>query len=349
MLAPPGREKLTGNSGRSHPLRLSSDRDGRFEGVLPEQERWRISVEAEEPKVVRTLQDVKVEVVGSGGLAHLEIDLPATRLEGRVLDAEGDPTLASVLLYVHGEQVPPEQARTEKDGRFSFSELDSDTYTLQAFALGGGSASPPQEVQISGDQDPEPVELRLSGERRFLGRVVAGSRGVPGALVLATPKGGSEQLSTLVPRSQTNVEGDFELALPRAAELAELVVLPPGFTLTTATVPIGEGDVPPLLLPAHSAGGTIFVTAGPGFDPDQAPWRLSVAREGVEIGYPTLLRWARIEGGGWSEDQRLLLPRMAFGDYTVCLNGGASPGCQNGYLAPGSELRLDFPREAHEE
>lgn len=326
-------------------IQIHSDAEGRFGGLLPEEGDWPVYVEAEEPRVARNLRAVAVETLGAGDAAQVAIELPDRTLAGRVLDAAGRPVAASLLLQPHENAGSPDQERTNEDGEFELHGLDVGTYTVQAYASRLSRTSQPVEVEIVADREPPYLELRLNESRIVQGQVLAPLHAVPGASISAVPQdAGGRALTQVLPAARTDVQGRFTLTVPEATRTLDLVILPPGFTLTTTRLSLPEGEgISEQSLPVHSAGGTLRVKLEEEFEPG-IDSMITVAREGIEIGYGTALRWARLQQGGWTAPGELSLPNLDFGSYEVCVHRSREPTCRSVFLPPGGSLQLSFER-----
>lgn len=326
-------------------IKLHSNVEGRFGGVLPEEGDWPVYVEAEEPRVTRNLTAVAVATLGAGDAAQVEIELPNRTLAGRVLDAEGRPVVASLLLQSHENAGRPDQQRTNEDGGFKLHGLDVGTYIIQAHTSQLTRTSQTVEVEIVEGLEPPYLELRLNESRIVQGRVLAPLHAVPGAGISATPQdAGGQALTQVLPSARSDVQGRFTLTVPEATRTLDLVILPPGFMLTTTRLSLPEGEgISEQPLPVHSAGGTLRVQMEDDFEP-RIGSMITVAREGIEIGYGNVLRWAQLQQGGWTAPGELSLPNLAFGNYEVCIHRSREPTCRSVFLPPGGDLQLSLER-----
>lgn len=335
--------------------RMTADEEGRFFGVLSREGEWEVEILLAEPPL-RTTKRVEVEA-GPDGTTDIVIDLPATEVFGRVVDADGRPVdraevqVQSLSEFVHTGQ------RTGADGEFRFRAVPTGPAAVSARATldGGLAVSTPVRISIDEDLPSGPLELVLQRLKTVAGRVVTPSGPAPGATLHATT------LDTAIPATDgtvTDSEGRFELRLPGDAATIGVTVLPPGGFLTTAVVSIEElQDVP-----TAGSGGTLVVVRDGADDPDSAG-RLWVQRDGVVVSPALLVQWMRGHGVQPTEPSRIQYPRMGEGLYRVCevdeagrretLESGGdwldaierATRCAEGFLPPGGTLELTLDSE----
>lgn len=98
-----------------------------------------------------------VRATRAGGLVagYAELEVPSTRIEGRVLAEDGTPVhLAEVRLTGS-----PERAVTDADGRFELRGVELGDRTLSVSARGFRSASADVKLSKSGTAKPATVKL----------------------------------------------------------------------------------------------------------------------------------------------------------------------------------------------
>jgi hypothetical protein len=322
-------------------IHWQSDAEGRFGGYLPEAGDWPVFVEAREPRVSRQIRAVPVETMGMGDAADVRIDLPATLLRGRIADDQGRPAAGTVMVLAGEIRQRADQVRADEDGTFEIQGLEPGSYVLQALGSGGTGSSQPAEVEVPEEGETPEVELRLRRNRVVEGIVRGPSYPVPGAYLLASARGvEGGPTAQLLLRATTDVQGKYALTVPADAEALDLVVLPPGFALTTLRMSLPEQ---PALhredVHVHDAGGSLKLRVD---EPLEGWDGFVVSRDGIDIGYPALLQWARLQGGGPAADT-VHIPRLSFVEYRACLfRDGQNKGCRAGFLPPGGDLELEL-------
>src|SRR5207248_9625448 len=77
-------------------IRLRTDKDGKFETVLPEEGRWRVQIIA--GKTFARLPPVEIHRRYDGETAELALALPGGRIRGKTVDENSDPVSADIQL-----------------------------------------------------------------------------------------------------------------------------------------------------------------------------------------------------------------------------------------------------------
>lgn len=356
-----GDEPLEANltfGGRNGPIQIpiKSDDDGAFGGFLPKGGSWDVFIESAKPKVART---VRVEVEPEEDDRHAEVDiaLPDTVVRGKVSDTRGRAVPGAIVKATEMGRGAVTWETSDEDGRFSFHGFAEGALALDA-TVAQDVSSDPVVVQVSEHVVPPDVELVVHRRAAVHGSVVSSQGPVPGAVVMGIPKkGGLEYPFMLRPQAVTDIHGSFELHVPADADYIDIVVLPPGFALTTQRIAgVPEG---PVQLPVVEHGGTLRLGFGAAADwqKDRRAPSPMVSYNGVILDSALLLRWARLKLADVMDPTRLVMPEMPPGDYTACWvtyqqladlynhkNGTSSPGrsCVSGDLSPYGVLDLSL-------
>ncbi len=330
----------------SRAIRLESNEDGRFEGILPRRRApWTVAIEAEKPVVRRTLRNVVVEA-DEADRASLTIGLGEVRLSGRVADRLGVPTQATVTL---APAAPSDDALTQfptdAGGRFELDGLAPGVYAVDAHASEGRQSDTARVVLGRSDAE---VTLVVGEVRETTGRLVsAGGVPVAGAEVLwlpiATPL-------TVSGRSRTDSDGRFLVRTSPGVRLGAIAYWGTGVPLDVALMPVSA--VEERTFPVSTFGGTITVES---HDTSGAA-QLLVVRNGVTLPlewFATLRPYMR---PGLGDPGPVTIPDVATGPYMVCrgpssdrqasLAGTAGRGCAQGMLTPGGKLPLSLAEDA---
>jgi hypothetical protein len=331
-----------GQSGESS-VKMESDTEGRFHGVLPREGLWRIEVEAAEP-VLQTWTRADVQA-GRSGKASLDIELPDTRVFGRVVDEQGRPVEGADVI-LQGESLEQVQ-QTGGAGTFDARGLPEGSVWLGASSSAKKSASGRTFVSLVDGRAVGPLELRLRPVQSLTGTVlsprgpVAGSR----VMVLSRLPGGGGGIAT------TSPDGAFTVELPQVSPRVVAIVSSPGFALRAFDAAT-EGK--PLSLTVTEEGGWLeIVIPGNGEDLERDNLTLAVLQNGLPVPVSVLNKWAQDQGQPrTTADGRLRAPNVAPGEYRVCLVpqrqelallwGAPLEGatCDSGTLAPGATLSL---------
>jgi hypothetical protein len=331
-----------GRSGATS-IRMESDREGRFHGVLPRTGLWRMEVEAVEP-ALQTWTRAEVREDRSGK-ARLDVTLPDTRVFGRVVDEQGRPVARATVL-LQGETMEQVQETGDK-GAFDARALPEGSIWLGATSESEKSASGRTFVTLAKDRAVGPVELRLHPVERLIGTVSSARGPVVGARVMVLsrfPDGGGGVAAT-------GLDGAFTVELPRVSPRVVAIVSAPGFPLRAFDTAV---DGQRVSLPMREEGGNLEIGApGSGEDFARDNLTLAILQNGVPIPLSVLTRWAYEHGQPrGAEGQSLRIPDVASGEYRVCILPGelamALPWtslpegtpCDSGLLTPGGRLTL---------
>jgi len=314
-------------------LFFESDENGRFIGYLPHEGSWPVEVSDPRSHMKIRLRPVEVETGPGGQTAEVEVEIPDTRLSGRVTDAEGRPVPRAMVSLVNlGLDLEPaarsSHLASDRKGEFEAWGMVSGDFLVTAQTNDGASAS--TSITLEEGSDPGPVELTVREWLRISGRVVSSSGPVPGARIRAKSlvPGSS---SSKVEDALSGVDGRFELKLASGSEAVELAVLPPGFAARFLRLPVAPDQS--LEIRVEQLGGTVVVSL-PESDETQ-PWAQPfLHHDGGRIPVSWLASsWGRPHSG----EGRIALGLMEPGDYQLCVG----ERCAEGFLVPAGELLLE--------
>ncbi|MFN7963949.1 MAG: carboxypeptidase-like regulatory domain-containing protein [Thermoanaerobaculia bacterium] len=351
-------ELVFGTRAGSESVRLWSDEEGRFEGVLPRSGRWTVAVSARSPQVATHVQ-VEVEEASAGGSRRLDILLPATEVRGRVLDPEGRPVAGALVQVLDATGPASNAVRSGEDGSYELRGIAPATIQLQAGASVRGKAmeSLPRSLDVAEDRRLTGIDLQLMEREIVQGKVLSSRGPVAGARVSLYPAQGSPGSAQATGADVvTAADGSFATGLPAGSRELEVMVMPPGFALTIRRVVRAPGQ--PLILAVEELGGTLTLLGSPQeARADGLGALLTLWKDGIPLGEPVLRPWAMLNGGGWDAPS-LRLPAMPPGHYQVCWLSGEELArqvlrgylltpdpaqCPAGDLAQGGELVLEIP------
>jgi hypothetical protein len=327
-------------------VKLESDAEGRFKGILPDKTFWLVDVEAQEPKMAA---QVRAEVhTDASGRASVAIDLPDTRVFGRVVDPQGEATPKALIAVT--AQGLDQIVEADAAGAFDLRALPEGPLSLIA-SDGGSGQSGRVVVDALPGAKVGPVELRLRPVRRLSGSVLSPLGPVAGARIVvlanAPAAGGGEAMSGL--------DGTFSLELPADLDAVTAVVKAPG--LGTQAFPLATGGDPaaPIALQMSEAAGQIAIALPRAAeDLPRDNLRVALFQNGVEIPL-NLLREDAAPSAAPAKDgpPGLLLANLAPGQYVACIaqkqvdsKGSldraprAAVSCDSGSLATGAVLAL---------
>ena len=331
-------------------IRIDSDPEGRFRGALSRDGHWRIDLAADSPPIALQLRR---SIEAKKGKARLDIDVPDTRIFGRVVSPSGQPepqAMVSVLEPDGASQI----LASDDAGRFELRGVAPGEVGLTAEAQRGDFDGDQVILNLGDGAEVGPVELKLQKKARFSGRVLASYGPVGGAAVTVV---GSRPARFGNDRTRTAADGQFEVKLPVGVESAVAVVAALGSALAAFELKPGP-SVDLLVTDLH---GEVEVELG-------APLTRRLAEEeaflllfqnGLEIPSRVLADWARSHGGSAALGATQRFPALAPGSYSACwvpvaayldlTRTGWSPKlaveCRSGQLSPGGTLRLELGQE----
>jgi hypothetical protein len=342
-----GRLFFGGRSGAVS-IEMPSDADGHFEGPLPKPGSWQVDIEGAEP-ALRTFTKVEVKKP-KGDHTSVTIDLPDTKVYGRVVDPSGKPAPGADVTLSSRESTLATKA--DEKGEFEIRAFPKGTSELAAErgAPGGHEVSDSYMFEAAADAPHGPVVLTLRHNQTIRGKVVAPTGPVIGATVNAWPtSGGNGVASTL----RTGLDGTFELKVPVGTQAVQAIVSPPGGALKAYEVNVSSDAE--LLFQVEPQGGDVVVNSGK--NEPSADWQLVVWQDDIGIPVGILVRWA--EGHGvrfaFQQGREMRIPQLAPGRYTVCFGAAevVAPSelevwksrskCASGFLAAASTLDLRLP------
>jgi hypothetical protein len=327
-------------------IEMSSDKEGKFEGPLPKPGSWRVDIESPE---LRIKTSATVDVKPKGDTASVVIDLPDTKVYGRVVDPAGKPAPRAEVTLSSAASTLVHEA--DDKGEFelrAFPKGASEISAARAPAFGEREVSEAYRLETSGESPYGPVVLTLRRNRTLHGRVIAPTGPVVGASVSAWSTLGSDGIATSV---RSGLDGGFELKVPVGTETLQAIVSPPGGALKAYELNVAASDAE-IVFQVEPVGGEILVDMG---KKDPSDGRLlTLWQEDVGIPVGTLVRWTEGHGTRFLQGSQIHLPEMAAGNYTVCLGTSEvvapteldawkrKASCASGYLTSASTLNLSL-------
>ena len=340
---------------------LRSDSDGAFEAWMPRLDvssaLWSIRIRNRASALNVSYEGIVPERALSDEV-HFAIKVPNRALEGTVTDERRVPQQATVLAQNLGEAdaeafpstFPAQTVSDGETGKFALRGLSPGKYALYALVpteeVGVSIQSEILTVTLKPEGAAEKASLVLKRTHGIEGRVRApDGAGMPGATIFAIA---TEAPFVPVPLVRTDADGHFVTSVPKTASSVDLLIEAIGSGRRATRQAVVPGRPVDLLLDPGSSG-TLFIAADSRSDNPN----VVVFHEGVSDDWDSLARWAQwhdsVAAGG-----ELRAPLMAPGVYRACRAGSmrddieASVGklpdrCVEGYLPPGSELRLFVP------
>lgn len=331
-------------------IRIDSDQEGRFRGALSRDGHWRIDLAADSPPIALQFRRF---LEAKDGKARLDLEVPDTRIFGRVVSPSGQPEPQAMVSLLEPDGASQILA-SDSAGRFEVRGVAPGEVGLTAEARAGDFDGDQVILHLGDGAEIGPIELKLQKKTLFSGRVLTSRGPVGGAAVTVV---GTRPARFGNDRTRTAADGQFEARLPAGVEGAVAVAAALGSALTAFELKPGP-SVDLLVADIHGA-----VEVGL-----RAPLVRRVAEEeaflllfqnGLEIPSRVLADWARSHGGSTALGAIKRFPALAPGSYSACVvpvaafldltRAGWSPKvaveCRSGQLSPGGTLRLELGKE----
>lgn len=293
-------------------IRMESDAEGRFLGVLPGLGRWEVRITSAENGIKR---DVDVDVVRApSGSAEVEIRLNDLALSGVLVDEAGSlvERPAFVLILKPGVR-GPEQISAE-GGRFRAGGLPPGEYVLSADSR--DLASDRVAARLVEGEAPDPVRLVMKKKKRLALRVVAPD-GTPIPRVSVAISPGPSTVGGATFFRWTDEAGRLDWTEVSPGDTSQCLTLYGGNQLAVKIVDVRVGPEEQTIQ-LDSIGGTIVT------NPGSPPSDVILFHDGCSVARGHFSRWRLKE-----------FPTLAPGVYTLCAAPAFPP---NGACATG-ELR----------
>ena len=331
------------NEAGGEQVTLTSDDDGRFQGLLPvapgvAETRWTVEAHAARPRVHGRLQGVSVPSVAGEAAAWLELALPMVAVRGTVV-SEGHAPQSGAQVTVDDTSGARTVVTTDDAGSFELQELPPGSYTAVAESAAG--VSEPTAFEVVEGSSAE-LQLVLDPAERVVFYVVSGQGPVADAAVQVW-------LAPGVPRfyARTDAEGRFEADLPRGTTDVGLTVGAAGHALRLTRVRVSNEQT----ITLDVSGGTLVLDLEPPgrvVDASAIPY---LVHDGAIEAAGALAGWGAADAG---ERARAVVESLEPGVYALCLAGpaeleglwrGALPPdrCRTGSVEPGRTLTLTLP------
>jgi hypothetical protein len=325
----------------SQRVEMTSNEEGSFQGVLPKEGSWRVEVAAVEP-VIDTEASVDVKA-DRNDVASVELLLPDTLLSGRVLDEANRPVPGSHVTLLGAEARLA--VSTGDGGLFELRAVPEGRLVLSARASAAEGSLTSDEVMVEVAQGIPvgPVDLVLRRMESITGRVESLRGPVAGAAVSLAPRLPPMGLSQT---TYSEMDGRFSSRVPAGTQTALAIVSAPGRALKAFEIPVSS-DTTVLFVPEEGGELKVVLPFSPE-DPQGHSFAPIVMQNGLPLPLRDLSRWAAGHGSKPSEENVLHIPRLAAGEYRVCLISVAvgepatESKCAEGSLSEGGTLVLNL-------
>lgn len=340
------------NNGGSESATLTSDDNGRFQGLLPvrpgvQETSWTVDAHVTQPPVKQRLLGINVHPAAEGTRAWLDLDLPMIAVRGSVVSPDGQPQGGAEVSFQDSTGTRTTTS-TGDAGNFEMADLPAGMYTAVADSPQG--TSDPMSVQVFDHQESE-LKLVLNPFRHAAFYVVSANGPVANAAVQVWIAPGVPQAF-----ARTDQDGRFEVPLPSGVTELGLTVGAPGYALkmTRLTLPTDNQDGLPSdanTIRLDQANSTLVLNFQP-------PGRTLDPSATLYLVHGRTLQDARTVAG-WGADQvagsldaPTVVDAVDPGDYALCtvsdpnqltaLWSGKLPSdtCQKGSIDEGGKLTL---------
>jgi hypothetical protein len=310
-------------------ITVESDADGRFEGWLPAEGSWGITVVPKGTSAGVRTRKMEVRRRADADYAVVDITLPAGRLRGSVVDEKQHPVNADVIVRTL-EGTVAASAGTNAGGLFDFIGLDTGIVTVSAETetLDSGRIF----HSISGNDDAQ-IQIVAKGLRRIRGRVTAtDERPVAGATVRAMGDGFVNRIDDV-----TAPDGSFILSVPATTSVLDIAVIASGFPIALRSARIPESETRPIGIIVGGPAGTMLVRLG-----DIPPWPWVRRSDG---GFHFLRSFNAPSFGGAPfpnmNQGGVLEYEVEAGTYSLCPQQMAGDACLTREVGPGQHVLFD--------
>jgi hypothetical protein len=324
-------------------LRFSSDEDGLFTGHLPGPGSWNVRVSRRGTQVDFT-ETVDIPKPEAGKTATVTLRLPNTVIRGVVVDERGKPVSDANVQARLSPTSPTSihrkiQTHSDADGSFMLRGIPEGQVFILAHR--GEASSEDTLVSVVEDQDSGPVTLVIRSSVVLNGTVTASMGPVSRATIFGVPL--SAGMAT-IKQVRTEVDGSFEMQLPKGAGELELIVMPIGLPLQIERIVVPDKDSE-IAINVDDRGGRLILLWDGSKSSQYASRTPSLAFNNVPVPVGLLQGWATSNRGGKWKSSEIVLPLMPSGEYRSCIritqgDGAGDRRCATGFLPPYGELSL---------
>ena len=338
----------------------TADDEGQFSGVFPHinpaEAAWDLSVTFADPPSNVELTDIK-PTTASDSMVEFDIALPSTSIEGNVVDESGAPRGGMVTVIppvggparTSGSTGMIQAAADDATGHFSVPGLSAGNY--EVYAVGGDESpdgelieSPVSVVRVSRHR-PTSVRLVLAKQSHLTGRVttVEGAP-LPGARLDIRSADSSRPWKRLY----SDASGLYSAALPSDTRTLLVDVSMPTVGRRFFLQPVPKSHE--LNITLEPNGGRLTLD-----NVEASALTVLLFHDGAYATGSDLLAWSQVNGEQPADD-RLSIPLLDPGEYTVCRSGNrndtplhlaetgiAAGRCIAGSLPRGGALDLTVP------
>ena len=309
--------------------------DGTFEGVLPRDGWWSVTVAADRPHF-RTTFDVKVDPVFRDGTPpDVELRVVSKVIQGEIVDLKNVPVPVASLSVLGGGN---SDSLKVEGGWFTWDRVVDGWMSVYATVAAQGrfDQSPRRRVRVSGGWvDPGFISLEIRPTYVLKGRAVLGS-GEPAANVRIR-----QLSSSFYENLRTPAGGRFQTTVRGGGESACLLVVDPSKAARLVPVPASESEQD---VPVAASPGTISLE----FTPRGERRIGALVANGCKLSWFEFRAIPQTSSGSTATVMKSTF-RVSAGAYALCgLEYGdfdedaeiPPEACVSGVLPPGGTLQL---------
>jgi hypothetical protein len=310
---------------------IKSKPDGSFLTLLPKMpdDKWpRVEIESASPHVTRTLADVALSGADTPE-ASLDLQLPSTAIDGRVVDQFGQPAQNALVDMVSpdGDFKQIESA----DGTFALTGLAPGRYKITATTREGESDAPTQIDLAADDGPPKEVTIIVEPISRIRGAVRSSFGTVMSAGIFAVAAGSEPPVLSPVP---VNAEGRFDIRLPPRTNEVDIAAAAPGFSFRMLRMPVPKGNDADIAV--DQQGGALTVE----MENARGALRAYLVHNGMVLA-ANIVAW--LANARPLDRTSFEIPQIEAGSYSLCWMSNAHANaerCVSGTLARHGKLTL---------
>jgi Carboxypeptidase regulatory-like domain len=318
--------RLRFNDGHGRIASFTTDDEGKLSGALAREGKWDIDVRPRGSGAEIRLKDIEVRRSDATGFADLELELPAGRVRGKLVDVEGQPVQGWVSIRRGRDFVA--SGNTAADGTFDLAGVPPGEVTLLATTQNREESELITHRVKEGDGDPLNIVVRK--KHRVRARLLtADGRRVAGAQIHVLTAHRMWREHT------TDPSGEVSFSASPGASHVRVAIVAHGLPLKFSHVAAGAGREPVDIVFSPIPGG-IFIALEPMQPPHlsigptgEAPyWLPSVLNHSMQAASKPARRVA-------DGIQLLVEP----GTYTICNQKRTT--CETVRVAAGARATVD--------
>lgn len=230
-------------------ITMKSDAEGVFGGILPHEGRWNLRIRWLDRHTYVNHGPVDVKRRSDAAYAEVAVRLPAGKIEGQVVDTDGEPVVEADVLVIRGD-APAGVSSPDAEGRFEFLGLEEGAVMLRAMTRNGDSGMVPA---IAAESFDTPVAVIVREERRIAGTLsTSDGRGIAGAaLRFAAASSGIQ------PDLVSGPGGTFDLRVPHDTKEMTVTILAVGLPVSLQSMNV-TGHAQPRLTVGKNGGELVI-------------------------------------------------------------------------------------------